>query len=117
MRKHCYGQHFIIGKGQKEFPNKGPPAVKAELNQMHQRIFFKAVLVAELTRIERIRSQEVLMLLTRKQSGKVKVKIYYNGKLTQDWISKEDKSSPTVTKKYLMLTCAIDAFEKVILCR
>ena len=52
------------------------------------------------------------MLLTRKRSGKVKGRLAYNGKPTRDWISKEDKYSPTVSNESLMLTCAIDAFEK-----
>ena len=52
------------------------------------------------------------MLLTRKRSGKVKGRLAYNGKPTRDWISKEDKSSPTVANDALMITCAIDAFEK-----
>ena len=110
--KECYAQQYMLGKGLKEFVKEGPPAVKSELDQMHRRRCFKAVAVAELTRLERIRAQEGLMLLTRKRSGKVKGRLAYNGKPTRDWISKEDKSSPTVSNESLMLTCAIDAFEK-----
>ena len=62
----------MIVRGLKEFKEEGPPAVTSELSQMYQRRFLKAVAVAELTRIERVRSQEGLMLLTRKRRGKVK---------------------------------------------
>ena len=110
--RSCYAQQFMIGKGLKEFVTEGPPAVKSELDQMHKRKCFKAVAVAELTRLERVRAQEGLMLLTRKCNGKVKGRLAYNGKRTRDWISKEDKSSPTVSNKSLMITCSIDSFQK-----
>ena len=51
------------------------------------------------------------MLLTRKKSGEVKGRLVYNGKGTQSWISRKDKSSPTVLNESLMLTCAVDAFQ------
>ena len=102
----------MLGKGLNEFVHEGPPTVTSELDHMHRRRCFKVVAVAELTRLERARAQEGLMLLTRKRSGKVKGRLAYNGKPTRDWISKEDKSSPTVTNESLMLTCAIDAYEK-----
>ena len=52
------------------------------------------------------------MLLARKKSGDVKGRLVYNGKGTRSWISREDKSSPTVLNESLMLTCAVDAFER-----
>ena len=36
LRKDCYAQQFMIGRGLKEFKEEGPPAVKSELSQMHQ---------------------------------------------------------------------------------
>ena len=35
----------------------------------------------------------------------------YNGKPSQDWMSKEDASSPTVTMEGIFLTAIIDALE------
>ena len=84
IQKDCHAQQFMLGKGLKEFKEEAPPAVKAELKQMHQRTCFRAITVAELTRIERQWSQEGLMLLTRKRSGKVKGRLAYNGKPTRD---------------------------------
>ena len=52
------------------------------------------------------------MLLTRKKSGDVKGRLAYNGKRTRDWISKEDKSLPTVSNESIMIICAIDGYEK-----
>ena len=71
-------------------------AAKQELTQMHERVGFRAIAVAELSRKERLWAQEGLMLLTRKKSGDVKGRLVYNGKGTRSWISREDKSSPTV---------------------
>ena len=36
----------------------------------------------------------------------------YNGKGTRGWISREDKSSPTVLNESLMLTCTVDAYQE-----
>ena len=49
------------------------------------------------------------MLLQRKRSGKVKGRCAYNGKPTRKWITKAEKSSPTVLMESIMLTVAIDA--------
>ena len=87
-------------------------AAKRELSQLHERVGFRAVAVAELSRLERQRAQEGLMLLARKKSGVIKGRLVYNGKGTRCWISKEDKSSPTVLNESLLLTCAVDAYER-----
>ena len=52
------------------------------------------------------------MLLTRKRSGSVKGRLAYNGKATRDWISTENISSPTVGTDSIMMTCAVDAYER-----
>lgn len=51
------------------------------------------------------------MLLQRKGSGEVKGRCAYNGKPTRKWITKAEKSSPTVLTESIMLTVAIDAQE------
>ena len=63
---------------------------------MHSHVGFKAVAIAKLTRQEKLQDQEGLMVLTRKKSGKTKGQLAYNGKYTGNWITKEDKSSPSV---------------------
>ena len=69
-------------------------------------------MVAELTHRERVRAQEGLMLLTRKRSGSVKGRLAYNGKDTHDWISKDNTSSPTVGTDSIMMTVAVDTYER-----
>ena len=111
-RKECFAQQYMLGKGLKVFPDDGPTACKVELKQMHERKCFKAIAIAELTRRERVRAQEGLMLLTKKRSGVIKGRLAYNGKKTRDWISKENTSSPTVGTHSIMLTFAIDDYER-----
>ena len=90
---------------------EGVSAAKAELKQMHDRTCFKAIAVGELTRRERQRAMEALMFLTEKKSGEVKGRLAYNGKPTRNWITREDKSSPTAHTESILLTAGIDAME------
>ena len=83
MKLHYnYSQLLNFRKGIAEFKEEGVKASKAELSQMHQRICWRSVAVKELTRRERKRAQEGLMLLTRKKSGDVKGRLAYNGEPT-----------------------------------
>ena len=100
----------MLGKGLKVFGTEEPPVCKAEIKQMHDQRCFKSIAVAELTRQESVRSQEGLILLTRKISDSVKGRLVYNRKATRDWISKENTSSPNVGTDSIMMTCAVDAY-------
>ena len=102
----------MLKKGLKEFPVGGATVEKEELEQIHARKCFKAITVKELACLERKRAQEGLMILSQKQSGKIKGRLAYNGKATRDWISKEDKASLNVLNESIMLTTAIDAHEE-----
>ena len=82
-----------------------------ELQQMHDRRCFKAIAVRELARREKQRAMEGLMLVTQKRDGRVKARLAYNCKPTREWVSREDKSSPTALTESIMLLAAIDAKE------
>ena len=101
----------MLKKGLNVFPEGGSPSAKEELAQMHARTCFKVIVINELTHLGRKRAQEGLMTLSRKRSRNIKGRLAYNGKVTRDWISKEDKASPTVLNESIMLTTAIDAQE------
>ena len=79
IKQKCNLQQFNLRKGLQEFKVEGEIACKKELSQMHTRVGFKALAVQELTRLERQRAQEGLMLLTRKRTGDVKGRLAYNG--------------------------------------
>ena len=67
IKAKCHGQLLNLRQGLQEFGAEGVAGAKAELSQMHDRAGFRAIAVAELTRRERKRAQEGLMLLTRKK--------------------------------------------------
>ena len=52
-----------------------------------------------------------MMLLTEKSDGKMKSCQVYNGKPTQEWVIKEQKSSPAVIIEALVITSMIYAHE------
>ena len=64
-----------------------------------------------MTRNERMKAQLVMMLLTKKRGDKVKGRMVFDGRKTQEWITKEDSASPTATLEGILLTVTIDAHE------
>ena len=111
MRQKVNAQMFMLGQGLKKFGQDGKIVGKAELDQMHNRTCFRAIVVSELTHQEKLRAVESLMFLSRKETGEIKSRLAYNGKPTQAWIGKEDKASPTVLTKSLMLLTDINAMQ------
>lgn len=83
LRGKCFVQQFNLRKGLKEFGDEGVNSSKAELQQMHERMCWRAVAVKDLTIKERMRAQESLMLLTKKKSGAIKGQLVFNGKPTR----------------------------------
>ena len=101
----------MLPRGLKEFADKGVSAAKEELGKMHSCGCFRAIVVKELTRQEKVRAQEGLMILSQKRCGHIKGRLTYNGKVTHDWISKEEKSSPMVLTESIKLFLEVDAQE------
>ena len=62
----------MLSRGLIESLIKGVPAVKEELSQMHIHSVFREIMVKELTRKEKVRAQEGLMILNQKRCGRVK---------------------------------------------
>jgi hypothetical protein len=52
------------------------------------------------------------MFLKQKWDGKIKGRTVAGGNKQQDYISKEDASSPTVARESVLLSCIIDAEEE-----
>ena len=107
-----HAQQYVFEKGLKIFGEKGEEAAKTELDQLHRRLCFAPISVAELTKDEKRKAQYAIMLLTEKRSGEIKGRAVYNGKSTRNWLTKEDTTSPTTTQEGLMITTVIDATEE-----
>jgi len=54
---------------------------------------------------------DALMLLTEKKDGTIKGRMVYNGKVTREWVSKDDAASPTAYVESIMITGVVDAKE------
>ena len=74
----------MLQKCRKEFLEERSPAEKAELNQMHRRVCFNVIIVAELSQRERLQAREGLMILSQKLSSKITDRLMYNGKARRE---------------------------------
>jgi hypothetical protein len=106
-----FAQQYILQKGLKKFGQKGSDAATKELKQLHDRVCFEPISVADMSQSEIQKSMEALMLLTEKRDGTIKGRMVYNGKPTREWLSREDSTSPTVSLESLIITAVIDAYE------
>ena len=103
---------YIIKQVLKVFGKKGEAAVQKELQQFHDHRVFKPKKPQDLSYEQRRRSLAYLMFLKLKSDEvTIKGRGCADGRKQQDWISKEDTSSPTMSTEGLMLLCMIDAIE------
>ena len=74
-----YGQQYSLNKGLKVFKEEGEAAIKKEIKQMLQQKSFTPILVSELTKSERLKSQNAITMLTEKKDGTKKDELYSTG--------------------------------------
>ena len=96
----------------KEWGNDATKAAYSEAKQLHWRDSFKPVHRKELTVEQRKQILESHMIVVQKKDGTVKAREVAGGIKQQDFVSKEDASSPTAATESVLLSCAIDAKEK-----
>ena len=65
-----------------------------------------------MTKEEKEKAQRALTFLSEKNNGTIKVRTVYNGKPTQEWLSREDNLSPTASTEGVFLTAVVDAKEE-----
>jgi hypothetical protein len=65
----------------------------------------------ELTKAQKKHILESQNFVEEKQDGNIKARKVVGGSKQQDYITKEDVSSPTVSAEAVMLTCVINALE------
>ena len=75
-----YGQQYSLNKGLKVFKEGEEAAIKKEIKQMLQQECFTPILVSELTKSERMKSQNAIAMLTEKKDGTKKDELYSTGK-------------------------------------
>jgi hypothetical protein len=97
--------------GLKQWGDKSLTAAHSEMKQLHLRNMFKPKYWQELTDYQRHIVFKSHMFLKEKRDGKVKGRTVAGEDTQRDYISKEDASFPTFSKKSVLLTCIIDAEE------
>lgn len=101
-----------IKQGMKIFGPRGSDAVISKLKQLQDLKVMDPKHTSELSYKQRCSVLPYLMFLKEKIYGKTKGQGYINGCKQQDYINKEDTSSPTIAIKSVFLACIIDAKEK-----
>jgi hypothetical protein len=81
------------------------------MDQLHRRNCFTPVDVALMTPEERHKSVDALMFLAEKRNKSIKGRMVYNGKPTQEWLSREESTRPTAALESIVLTAIVDAKE------
>jgi hypothetical protein len=90
---------------------KAEYAITKEMKQLHWRDSYKQKHWHELTKKKKEQILESHIFVEQKRDGLIKARKVIGGNKKQDYITKEDVSSPTVTAEAVMLTCVIDAQE------
>ena len=107
---------YSLMRGLKKFGEKGKQAALREIQQLHDRVCFEPIKLESLTQTEKKRALESLIFLVEKKSGEIKARTCANGSIQQNWMTKEDSTSPTVLIPALFSTAAIEEYkERVIL--
>ena len=104
-------QQYHINKGLKVFGEAGNKGVIKEIDQMLKRGAFGPILIQDLTEEERLKAFDSMMLLSEKEDGEVKGRFVGRGDQSQEFFTKEETASPTVSLDALEVTCTIDAKE------
>jgi hypothetical protein len=93
------------------FGDDGVAAVKAELQQLHDRKVMIGCHHSDLTHAQKKAALAYLMFLKRKRCGKIKGRGCADGRKQRSYISRKDAASPTVAIEALFITAVIDGKE------
>jgi hypothetical protein len=96
----------------KKWGREAEESVGKDMKQLHWRNSFTPMHWKSLTAKQRKKVLESHIFVDRKQDGLLKAQQVAGGNKQQEYIIKEDESSPTVSSEAAMLTCVIDATKK-----
>ena len=83
-----------------------------ETGQPHDRACFEPIRVKDMTEEEKRQAQMALAHLTKKRDETTKGRTVHNGKLTREWLLREESASPTASIEGTFLTALTDAWER-----
>ena len=102
---------YIFGKGLKKFGEKGANAVYEEFKKMHKRGTFQPRNYSELTKEEKKKILDTIVLIEEKRDGRIKGRAVADGSQQRQHVDKEKAASPTASLESIMLTSVIEASE------
>ena len=79
------------------------------MKQLHDRVMFEPISSNDLTKKEKKRATESLILLLHKRSSKIKVRMVANGITQRAYTECDDTSSPTEAINAIIITGVIEA--------
>ena len=109
---HQFVQSYSLMKGLKKFGQKGREAAYKEMKQLHERVVFKPIKVAELTDQEKRRAMESLIFLVEKRDGTIKGRTCANGSTQREYMDRDEAASPTAMTESIIITGVIDAKQR-----
>ena len=87
-------------------------AGQKEASQLHWRDTFVPKLWNDLSAEQKGKILDFHMFVGRKRFGETKARLVGGGDKQQDYLTKEDSSSPTASTEAILLTSIVDAAEK-----
>ena len=98
-------------KGLKIFGEGGYPAVKKEMQQLHDRKVMQPISRKDSSPEQKKEALGYLMFLKKKRCGTIKGWGCANGHKQRVYIMKEESTSPTISTEAVFLTAVVDAWE------
>jgi hypothetical protein len=95
----------------KKWGKAAEQAIAIKMKQLHWRNLYKPMHWHELTKAQKEHILKCHIFVEEKHDGKIKARKVVSGNKQQDYIMKEDVSSPTVLAEAVMLTCMIDTLK------
>ncbi len=86
-------------------------AITIKMKQLQRHNLYKPMHWRELTKAQKEHILESHILIKEKRDGKIKARKVVGGNNQQDYITKENVSSPMVLAEAVMLTCMINALK------
>ena len=98
----------------KKFGDHGSEEAAKKMDQQHHKNTFNPIDVGEPTSQDKRKSMEALVFMNEKRDKSIRGKMVYNGKPTQEWLSREDSESPTISLESILLTVIVDSKKNVM---
>ncbi|HRJ76259.1 MAG TPA: reverse transcriptase domain-containing protein, partial [Anaerolineales bacterium] len=103
---------FSLKRGMTTFGKRATIALEKEMRQMYEKGVFYPINRNKLTAAQRKKILRTICFLTEKSNGQIKARFCADGRLQAVYGTDIDPASPTVKMDSVMITTAIDAYEK-----